>query len=168
MLLSNDEHEKLLDCPWLKRSWEGKDYYYKYNIDIPDEYLLLITDMTIVWFEHGNHERMKESAETELKMELSDREASSSLLKRIKPVFEEKIHRSQFQRIPGHIKIRLPLEDKASKGEITRFSWVIDCRILDQEPERRGYLTGPQVIAYYFLFPSQSIVNFFMTHMKGK
>ncbi|CAO3639589.1 unnamed protein product [Mucor hiemalis] len=90
MLLSNDEHEKLLDCPWLKRSWEGKDYYYKYNIDIPDEYLLLITDMTIVWFEHGNHERMKESAETELKMELSDREASSSLLKRIKPVLKRK------------------------------------------------------------------------------
>lgn len=168
MLISNDEHQKLLGCPWMTKNSEGRVYYYKYNVDIPDEYLLLITDLNVVWFEHGNHERMKESAEKELRMELPDKEASSSLLQRIKPVFIEKVHRCPFQRIPGHIKILLPLEDLASKGEITRFSWVFDCRILDQDPERHGYLTGPQVLSYYFRLPGQTIVNFFMTNKKGK
>jgi hypothetical protein len=171
MLISNKHDEELLNIPFTIRRSDNVTYYMKYRFDNEKkEYLLLVTDLCLVWFEHGDFTRLKHNAEKELNMEVKTSEAAYNLLQKIQLAFEENATRCQLVREKGHVKVHLPL-DRQQKTEITVLNWIFDCRQLDQEAnvdEQGGWKTGPQVIFHHFIVPSQTIVNYFTENVLGK
>ena len=168
MLLSREDNEKLSLRSWIIKRSEGKVYYMKYTFDTPKEYSILITDLCLVWYERGDYKRIIENAENDLRMELADDKVIKTLLDRIKTTFEERALRCKIERFPGQVKVTIPLQDAKSKYEITQLYWPFNCGLLAQEPERHGWLTGPQVIYQQFILPSQAIVNHYTENILGK
>lgn len=163
MLLCKEHNNILLDSTWIIRRTETKIYYIKYQFLDSDEYLLLVTDLCLVWFEHGNHVRMKQNARQLLGMEFKDRAASMLIFNKIKTTLGDSVHDCRIQREKDQLKLFLPLE----KGDIAALSWVFNCRVLDQDNEDNDYLSGPQVILRHFIVPSQTIVNYFTENILG-
>jgi hypothetical protein len=170
MLISAFHNEKLLDQSWILRRSDNKTYYMKYqfiNSDTDQEYILLITDLCLVWYEQGNFDRIRENAE-ELNIEVRNKETAKNLLKRIQTAFEENAKRCKIQRSSEDVKVHLSLNKQDQTNEISALSWVFDCRVLDQISEEEGFLSGPQVIFQHFIIPSQTVVNYFTENVLGE
>lgn len=165
MLLSK-EHNNILSesAAWIIRRIDTQIYYIKYKFLASNEYLLLVTDLCLVWFEHGDHVRMKQDAKQELGMEFKDRAASLLIYNKIKTNLGESINECDIKKEENSLKLFLPLE----KGDIAALSWVFNCALLQQVNQDHDYLSGPQVIHDYFILPSQSIVNYFTENILGK
>lgn len=167
MLISTHHDEALLDCPWITLRAENKIYYIKYKFLDSNEYLILLTDLTLVWFEHGNFERMKQDALQELSMEIRDEPAAILFLNRIKTALtNNKASDCRIQHAQGHLKLHLPLEKNLEQSIATLF-WIFHCSLLDQENQSLDFLSGPQFILQHFIIPSQTIINYFTENVLG-
>ncbi|KAI9271094.1 Quinolinate phosphoribosyl transferase [Helicostylum pulchrum] len=155
------------ECPWIMRRNENKIYYFKYKFTETNEYLFLLTDLCLVWFEHGTFERMKQDALQELGMEIKDTAAMDIILNRIKATLAAKVLDFDIKTATGHVKVHLPLE-KCIQSDIATLSWVFHCTLLDQENQSKDYLSGPQFILQHFIIPSQTIINYFTENVLGK
>lgn len=164
MLLSQEHFEKLRNTAWVIHE-TNKVYYIKYEFLPNDEYLFLVTDLCLVWFEHGHHEQIQVTVKEQLGMECKDQAASMLMYKKIKSFLPDGIHKCRVKQEPRHIKFFLPLE----KGDIAALTWVFNCELLDQDDTGLdNALTGPKVIYHYFIVPSQTIVNYFTEKVLGK
>lgn len=164
MLLSKEHFQILTNATWVIRRTEKSVYYIKYAFMTNDEYLFLVTDLCLVWFEHGNHERIQHNVKEQLGMACKDRAASILMYRKIKSYFEQGVLDCRLHVEPGHLKLFLPLEKPS--GDIAALTWVFHCRVLDAENTKEG-MTGPQVIFQYFILPSQAIVNYFTEKLTG-
>lgn len=167
MLISLQHDKDLLECPWIIRRSENKIYYCKYKFTERNEYLFLLTDLCLVWFEHGTFERMKQDALQELGMEIKDTAAMDLILNRVKATLAAKVLDFDIKTATGHVKVNLPLE-KCIQSDIATLSWVFHCTLLPQENESKDYLSGPQFILQHFIIPSQTIINYFTENVLGK
>ncbi|OBZ87138.1 hypothetical protein A0J61_04810 [Choanephora cucurbitarum] len=162
MLLSERYHKLLIDRPWHILRANSQVYYLKYLFE-EHEYLILITDLRLVWFELGDYKRIQRNAQVPSIDIETEREAATVLV-RVRTLFEENLTRLKIDREPSVLKLNChPQQTK----KITTFSWVFNCDLLAQQKsqEEENDKTGPDVIFDHFILPSQTIVNHFIDKM---
>lgn len=170
MLISTLYNDKLLDQSWIISRSDNKTYYLKYQFLDSQEYIILITDLCLAWYEHGTFERIKQNAEQEQGIEIKTKEAARILLKKIQTAFEQGANRAKITRSTQHVKVHLSVNtnEKQQQYGINALSWTFDCQLLDQSSNEEGQLSGPEVIFQQFIMPSQTIVNYFTENVLGK
>lgn len=166
MLLDTLHHKKLLNEAWTIRRVDNKTYYIKYIFE-ENEYVILVTDLCLVWFEHGDYKRIQQNAKVQ-NIDIEAKREAVALLVRLKQLFLESISRCSIKKEVGKLKLHCKLTVSQIRNRINTLSWIFDCELLDQETTNDDALSGPQVIYDHFIQPSQAIVNHFTENMSGK
>lgn len=166
MLLDTLHHKKLLNEAWTIRRVDNKTYYIKYIFE-ENEYVILVTDLYLVWFEHGDYKRIQQNAKVQ-NIDIEAKREAVALLVRLKQLFLESISRCSIKKEVGKLKLHCKLTVSQIRNRINTLSWIFDCELLDQEITNEDALSGPQVIYDHFIQPSQAIVNHFTENMPGK
>lgn len=166
MLLDTLHHKKLLNEAWTIRRVDNKTYYIKYIFE-ENEYVILVTDLCLVWFEHGDYKRIQQNAKVQ-NIDIESKREAVALLVRLKQLFLESISRCSIKKEVGKLKLHCKLTVSQIRNRINTLSWIFDCELLDQETTNDDALSGPQVIYDHFIQPSQAIVNHFTENMSGK
>ncbi|KAI9485723.1 MAG: hypothetical protein EXX96DRAFT_546213 [Benjaminiella poitrasii] len=171
MQLSNIHHQELLNIEWKIRRIDNKTYYLK-SIFKEKGYLILITDLRLVWFEHGNFKRIQQNAKVP-NIDIETEKEAIALLVRVRKLFSDSESRTTIQRDSSQLLINCKPAVSQYRNEqqnsiINAFSWTFHCELLNQQATEDGsFKTGPQVIYDHFIQPSQAIVNYFTENMLG-
>lgn len=165
MLLNNLHHKKLLNVPWIIRRVENKAYYIKYIFE-ENEYVVLVTDLCLVWLEHGDYRRIQRNAKVQ-NIDIESEKEAIAVLIRLKQLFLDSISRCSVKKEAGKLKLHCKPSSSQIQNRINTLSWVFNCELLDQETKNDDALSGPQVIYDHFIQPSQAIVNHFTENMSG-
>ncbi|KAL7311932.1 nicotinate-nucleotide diphosphorylase (carboxylating) [Mucor circinelloides] len=166
MLLDTLHHKKLLNEAWTIRRVDNKTYYIKYIFE-ENEYVILVTDLCLVWFEHGDYKRIQQNAKVQ-NIDIESKGEAVALLVRLKQLFLESISRCSIKKEVGKLKLHCKLTVSQIRNRINTLSWIFDCELLDQETTNDDALSGPQVIYDHFIQPSQAIVNHFTENMSDE
>lgn len=166
MLLDTLQHKKLLNEAWIIRRAENKTYYIK-RIFEENEYVIFITDLCLVWFEHGDYKRIQQNAKLQ-NIDIESKREAAAVLVRLKQLFLESLSRCMIQKEAGKLKLHCKPTISQIQNRINTLSWIFNCELLDQETTNGDALSGPQVIYHHFIQPSQAIVNHFTENMSGK
>ncbi|KAI8336042.1 hypothetical protein BD560DRAFT_413981 [Blakeslea trispora] len=155
MLLSDRHHRLLSNRPWNIIRANNQVYYLKYLFE-KQEYLILITDLRLVWFELGDYKRIQHNAQVP-SIDIETEEEAATVLVRVKALFQENLTRLEISREQSVLKLNCcPQQTK----KISTFSWVFNCDLLDQQKsQQETSKTGPEVIFDHFILPSQTMVN---------
>ncbi|OAD05738.1 hypothetical protein MUCCIDRAFT_182767 [Mucor lusitanicus CBS 277.49] len=166
MLLDTLQHKKLLNEAWIIRRAENKTYYIK-RIFEENEYVIFITDLCLVWFEHGDYKRIQQNAKLQ-NIDIESKREAAAVLVRLKQLFLESLSRCMIQKEAGKLKLHCKPTISQIQNRINTLSWIFNCELLDQETTNGDALSGPQVIYHHFIQPSQAIVNHFTENMSDE
>jgi hypothetical protein len=168
MLLHISDHRKLFQIPWTLCRDDNKTYYIKYLFE-EKQYFMLVTDLCLVWYEHGNYKRIQQNAALP-NVDIESEQEAMAILVRVKKTFLGNIARCSMKKEPGLLKVSCKPQyprTQPSDMQINDISWVFNCDLLDQDTTSAEYLSGPRVIFENFIMPSQSIVNYFAENLSG-
>ncbi|KAI7903822.1 uncharacterized protein BX663DRAFT_505343 [Cokeromyces recurvatus] len=169
MLLSIEHHQELLNVGWEIRRIENKPYYIK-HIFKEKEYMILITDLCLVWFEHGNFKRIQQNARIP-NIDIETEKESMTLLVRVKKLFLDKNNvRTLIQKKSNQLLVHCkPVVNQYRRNEqyniVNAFLWIFHCDLLDQQGTNDKFKSGPQIIFEHFIQPIQAIVNYFTENL---
>ncbi|CEP15635.1 hypothetical protein [Parasitella parasitica] len=163
MLLDTLHNEKLLNVPWTIRRVENKTFYIKYMFE-EKEYVTLVTDLRLVWFEYGDFERIQQNARVQ-NIDIESEKEAIAVLTRLKQLFIDSISRCSIKKEVGKLKLHCKPSMSQIQNRINTLSWIFNCELLDPETVNDNALSGPQVIYEHFIQPSQTIVNHFTENM---
>lgn len=166
MLLDTLHHKKLLNEAWIIRRAEKKTYYIKHIFE-ENEYVILITDLYLVWFEHGDYKRIQQNAKVQ-NIDIESKREAAAVLVRLKPLFLENLSRCMIQKDSSRLKLHCKPTISQIQNRINTLSWIFNCELLDQQTTHDDALSGPQVIYDHFIQPSQAIVNHFTENMSDE
>jgi hypothetical protein len=133
------------------------------------EYFMLVTDLCLVWYEHGNYKRIQQNAKLP-NVDIESEKEAIAILVRVKKSFLENIARCSMKKETG--KLLVSCKPKYSRAQpndmqINDISWIFNCDLLAQDTAMHEYLSGPRVIFENFIMPSQSVVNYFTENLPG-
>ncbi|KAL9540486.1 hypothetical protein MBANPS3_009653 [Mucor bainieri] len=166
MLLDTLHHKKLLNEAWVIRRVENKTYYIKHIFE-ENGYVILITDLCLVWFEHGDFKRIQHNAKVQ-NIDIESEKEAAAVLVRLKELFLESLSRCRIQKEAGKLKLHCKPTISSIQNKINTLSWIFICELLNQETPNNDALSGPQVIYDHFIQPSQAIVNHFTENMSDE
>lgn len=168
MLLPISHHKKLSKLPWDLRRDGNKTYYMKYIFE-EKEYFMLVTDLYLVWYEHGNYKRIQQNAKLP-NVDIETEQEAIAILVRVKKSFSENISRCSMKKEPGQLQVSCKprfSRTQSNDMQINDISWIFNCDLLAQDTVMSEYLSGPRVIFENFIMPCQSVVNYFTENLPG-
>ncbi|KAI8343044.1 hypothetical protein BC941DRAFT_410289 [Chlamydoabsidia padenii] len=161
MLLSIDDHTKLLTIPWTRfdntistintgDSNITGPLYIKTLFD-QDTYRVLVTDLHYVWYELGDAPSITKTAASH-RLEITCKEQVNILITSIRRCFlhSENCH---VRLIPSG---QLLIDYKETNKGFSSLSWTFHCTPLDTvlvSGDNHGYLDGPTVLYKHFISP---------------
>ncbi|KAI8642644.1 Quinolinate phosphoribosyl transferase [Parasitella parasitica] len=145
---------------------ENKTYYVKYMFE-ENEYAVLVTDLRLVWFEHGDFKRIQQNGKVQ-SIDIESEKEAIAVLTRLKQLFIDSISRCSIKKEASKISLHCKPSMSQIQNRINTLSWIFKCELLDQESISDDALSGPEVVYEHFIQPSQAIVNHFTENMSDE
>ncbi|KAL4212059.1 nicotinate-nucleotide diphosphorylase [Rhizopus microsporus] len=123
-----------------------------------DYYLMLVSDLRLVWFEVGTFEHIQMGAKKSHNIVIEERQEVVVLLHRLKSMIIKRLKSSVIKNNDNKV-LEIHCREIKDEKQLNVLSWVFSCEMVDQVSTRPDELTGPDIIYREFTAPSLSIVN---------
>ncbi|CAO3679764.1 hypothetical protein G6F70_002576 [Rhizopus microsporus] len=154
MLIKKAYYDQLANVPW---TLIDHTYCIKYLFG-QDYYLMLVSDLRLVWFEVGTFEHIQMGAKKSHNIVIEERQEVVVLLHRLKSMIIKRLKSSVIKNNDNKV-LEIHCREIKDEKQLNVLSWVFSCEMVDQVSTRPDELTGPDIIYREFTAPSLSIVN---------